>query len=110
MAVAAIEPFDISLVEAARTLGASPTFCFLRVVGPLLAPTFVVAGALVLVTSLGEFVTSILLYMPANIPIAVKINMEWRGSVGAAFAYSMLLMVIVAAAFVVSRRLASRPI
>ena len=110
MAVAAIEPFDISLVEAARTLGASPAFCFLRVVGPLLAPTFVVAGALVLVTSLGEFVTSILLYMPANIPIAVKINMEWRGSVGAAFAYSMLLMVIVAAAFVVSRRLASRPI
>jgi len=62
------------------------------------------------VTCLGEFVTSILPYMPANLPIAVKINMEWRGSVGAAFAYSVLLMLIVSAAFVASRRLASPPV
>ena len=110
MAVAAIEPFDASLMEAGRTLGASRRFCFMHIVAPLLAPTIVMATTLVFVTSLGEFVSSILLYMPANIPIAVKINMEWRGSVGAAFAYSMLLMVIVAAAFAVSRRLVVRTI
>lgn len=107
MAIAAIEPFDVSLIEAARTLGAPPAYCVRRVIAPLLLPAFAVAGALALVTCLGEFVTSILLYMPANVPIAVKINMEWRGSVGAAFAYSVLLMLIVSAVFAASRKLAS---
>jgi hypothetical protein len=37
--------------------------------------------------------------------------MEWRGSgVGSAFAYSVLLMVIVTITFAVSRRFASRTI
>jgi len=110
MAIAAIEPFDASLIEAGRSLGASRRFCLIHIVMPLLAPAFVMAATLVFVTSLGEFVSSIMLYMPANIPIAVKINMEWRGSVGAAFAYSMLLMIIVAATFAAARRLAVRTI
>jgi iron(III) transport system permease protein len=107
MAGAAIEPFDASLIEAGRTLGASPTFCFLHIVAPLLAPALAAATALVFATSLGEFVTSILLYMPQNIPMAVKINMEWRGSVGTAFAYSVFLMLLVGTTFLVSRRFAS---
>lgn len=110
MACAAIEPFDASLVDAGRTLGASRWFCFSHIVTPLLAPALVAAAALVFVTSLGEFVTSILLYMPDNLPIAVKINMEWRGSVGAAFAYSVFLMALVVTTFLVSRRFASRPV
>jgi len=64
--------------------------------------------ALVFATSLGEFVASILLYLPANIPISVQINMEWRSSVGVAFAYSVLLMLLVSATFVLSRRFGSR--
>ena len=107
MAGAAIEPFDASLIEAGRTLGASPTFCFLHIAVPLLAPALAAATALVFATSLGEFVTSILLYMPQNIPMAVKINMEWRGSVGTAFAYSVFLMLLVGTTFLVSRRFAS---
>ncbi len=107
MAAASIEPFDASLWEAGRTLGASPAYCLRRIVLPQIAPALAAATALVFVTSLGEFVASILLYLPANIPIAVQINMEWRGNVGIAFAYAVLLMTLVCAAFIASRRIAA---
>ena len=56
-----------------------------------------------------EFVATILLYTPSNLPIAIRINMEWRGSgVGSAFAYAVFLMLIVAGTFALSRRVASR--
>lgn len=109
MATAAIEPFDASLIEAGRTLGASRRFCFLHIVLPLLAPAIVAGMALVFATSLGEFVASILLYIPANRPISLKIFEQARGSgVGSAFAYSVFLMILVAAIFLFSRRVASR--
>lgn len=111
MTSAAVTRFDATLIEAARSLGASPAYCFRRIVIPLLAPSVVAATALVFASCLGEFVATILLYTPANLPIAIQINMEWRGSgVGSAFAYSVLLMIIVTATFVLSRRFASRTI
>jgi iron(III) transport system permease protein len=111
MAAAAVTRFDVRLLEAARTLGASPSVCFRRIVVPLMAPSLVAATALVFASCLGEFVATILLFTPSNLPIAVRINMEWRGSgVGSAFAYAVLLMIIVTATFGVSRRFASRTI
>jgi len=104
VAAAAIEPFDASLLEAAQTLGASRWRCLWSIAVPLLAPAMAAGLALVFATCLGEFVASILLYLPANLPISVKINMEWRTSVGVAFAYSTLLMLLVAGAFALSRR------
>jgi iron(III) transport system permease protein len=109
MATAAVQPFDASLVEAGRTLGASPAYCFKRIVVPLIAPALIAGAALVFALSLGEFVASILLYLPSNVPISVQINMVWRGSgVGSAFAYSVFLMAMVTVIFVVARRLGSR--
>lgn len=108
MASAAIEPFDATLIEAARSLGATPAYTFRRVVVPLLAPAVGAGMALVFATSLGEFVASILLYVPANVPIAIQINMAWRADVGIAFAYSVLLMLLVGATFYVARRLTGR--
>lgn len=108
MVGASLETFDATLIEAGRTLGAPKRYCFRRIVMPLVAPAAGAGAALVFATCLGEFVASILLYQPANIPIAVKINMEWRASVGAAFAYSVLLMVLVAGTFLLSRRFTSR--
>jgi iron(III) transport system permease protein len=109
MSTAAIEPFDASLVEAGRTLGATPLTCFKRIVAPLLAPALAAGTALVFATCLGEFVASILLYRPANMPISVKINMELRGSgIGSAYAYSAMLMALVAATFIAARRFSSR--
>ncbi len=108
MATAAVEPFDARLMEAGRSLGASRMYCLSHIAIPLLAPALLAATALVFVTSLGDFVTSILLYMPGNLPIAIKINMEWRGSVGSAFAYSVLLMILAAVTFYASRRATGR--
>jgi iron(III) transport system permease protein len=111
MATAAIQVFDTGLIEAARSLGATPRYAFWHVTLPLLAPAVISAAAMVFVTCLGEFVASVLLYSNWNMPIAVKINEQWqRISVGAAFAYSVLLMVLVAATFVLSRRFSSRMI
>lgn len=108
MASAAIEPFDATLIEAGRTLGASPAYCFFHIVLPLVSPAIVAGMALVFATCLGEFVASILLYTPSNLPIAVQINMAWRGDVGSAFAYSVFLMAMVAFTFVISRRFSAR--
>lgn len=108
MVGASLETFDATLIEAGRTLGAQKSYCFWHIVLPLVAPAAGAGAALVFATCLGEFVASILLYQPANLPIAVKINMEWRASVGAAFAYSVLLMVLVAGTFGLSRRFTSR--
>lgn len=109
VATAAIEPFDVSLIEAGRTLGASRWHCFVRIAAPLMAPALIAGAVLVFAMSLGEFVASILLYLPANIPISVMINMQLRGSgIGNAFAYSVFLMLLVGTAFVVARRFSSR--
>ena len=106
---ASVTQFDATLIEAGRTLGASRAYCFRHIVVPLLAPALVAATALVFATSLGEFVASILLFTPSNLPIAIQINMEWRGSgVGSAFAYSVFLMLLVSATFLLARRFASR--
>jgi iron(III) transport system permease protein len=111
MATAAVTRFDATLIEAARTLGAAPMHCFRRIVVPLMAPSLVAATALVFASCLGEFVATILLYTPSNLPIAIRINQEWRGSgVGSAFAYAVLLMIIVTATFAAARRFASRTI
>ncbi len=108
MVGASFETFDATLIEAGRSLGASTRYCLWHIILPLVAPAVVAGAALVFATCLGEFVASILLYQTGNIPIAVKINMEWRASVGAAFAYSVLLMLMVATTFLMSRKFASR--
>jgi len=110
ISTAAIAPFDASLLEAGQTLGGTRWFCFTRIVLPLIAPAIAAGTALVFATCLGEFVASILLYVYRNIPISVQIAMMWRGAtgIGPAFAYSVLLMLLVAATFVISRRFTSR--
>lgn len=109
MSTAAITQFDATLLEAGRTLGAAPGFLFRYVIFPLIAPAVVAAAALVFATSLGEFVASILLFTNNNVPIAVEIHEQWRGSgIGSAFAYGVFLMLMVTATFLFSRRFASR--
>ena len=109
MVSAAVVQFDGSLIEAGRTLGASRFYCFRTIIVPLLAPSLLAATALVFAACLGEFIASILLFSPANIPIAVQINMQWRASgIGSAFAYSVFLLIMVTATFLFSRRFASR--
>lgn len=108
MATAAVEPFDASLLEAGRTLGGSRWYCVRHIVIPMLAPALIAGTALTFAMSLGEFVASILLYIPANIPISVQIYQENRASIGSACAYSVLLIALVTGIFLFTRRFGSR--
>jgi len=111
LATASIETFDAGLIEAGRTLGASPAYCFVHIILPILAPAVAAGAAMVFAISLGEYVASILLYVTSNTPISIKIDQQWRGAgLGAAFAYSVFLMLLVAVTFVIARRFASRPV
>jgi molybdate transport system permease protein len=51
----AIEAIDPQLEEAARSLGAGPLACFVRITAPLAAPGFVAAAILGFARALGEF-------------------------------------------------------
>ena len=79
---------------------------------PLMAPSLAAATALVFASSLGEYVATVLLYTPSNLPISIQIEQAMRGAggLGTAFAYSFLLMLMLTGAFMLSRRLGSRSI
>jgi len=104
VATAAIQTFDVSLIEAARVLGASPWRAVVRVALPLLAPALLAGFSLCFTSALGEFVASILLFQPSNIPVSVRMYMDWRGDVGLSAAQGVLLVVLMGAALFVARR------
>lgn len=108
-AQAALEGYDDRLSEASADLGAGGFATFRRVVLPVIGPGVAAGALLTFVTALGEFVSSIMLYVYANRPISVEIFAQLRlYDFGAAAAYSVLLMALVIAAVAVTRRLGAR--
>jgi iron(III) transport system permease protein len=108
---AALEGYDDRLSEASADLGAGPWTTFRRVALPVLAPGILAGALLTLVTALGEFVASIMLYVYGNRPISVEIFSQLRlYEFGQAAAYSVLLMGLVALAVGASRALGGRGI
>lgn len=106
---ASLEGFDGRLAEASADLGAGAWLTFRRVVWPAILPGVVAGGLLTLVTALGEFVASILLYVYGNRPISVEVFGQLRSyDLGAASAYSVLLMGLVALAVGVARWIGRR--
>jgi len=86
---------DPALEEAAATLGAGPWATFRRVTLPLLKPALAAGGSLAFVASLGDFVTSIVLYTYDNRPISIEIMSSLRVSeMGVAAAFGVVLMVV----------------
>lgn len=96
------------LAAAARSLGASPATAFRTVVLPALAPSLVAAGLLAFVTSLGEFVASVLLFPAGSAPLAVHVDQLYRATNAAAVpaAYGTLLVALAAGASFLSSKLA----
>jgi iron(III) transport system permease protein len=93
---ASLEGMDGSLLEAASGLGAGPFRRFRSVALPELLPGILSGGVLVLIGSLGEFVSSILLYTYDSRPVSVEILAQLRlFNIGAAAAYSVILMLII---------------
>ena len=103
--LAGFRQLDPSLDEAAASLGAGPWRSLWRVTIPGLLPAMAVGASLAFVTGLGEFVASIVLYTHRTRPISIEILSQLRDfDLGAAAAYGVLLMVLVAAAFTLGQR------
>lgn len=95
-----LRQLDPALEEAAQSLGATPWKTLRRVVLPLLAPALAAGGGLALITTLGDFVTSIVLYTYDTRPISIEILSSLRlQETGVAAAYGVLLMVLSASIF-----------
>lgn len=100
-ALTSFRQLDPSLEEAAASLGASRATALRRVVLPLVLPGLAAGALLAWVTALGEFVASILLYTHRTRPISVEMLAQLRAfDFGGAAAYGVLLIALVAVAFV----------
>lgn len=103
---AALEGYDDRLSEASYDLGANSWTTFRRVVLPVIMPGIMAGALLTFVTALGEFVSSIMLYVYSNRPISVELFSQLRlYDFGAAAAYGVLLMVLVIGSVALTRRL-----
>jgi iron(III) transport system permease protein len=100
--------FDPVLEEASASLGASWVTTLRRVALPLVLPGLTAGALLAFVTALGEFVASILLYTHRTRPISMAILSELRAfDFGAAAAYGVLLILLMALVFLVGYRTVS---
>ena len=98
---AALEQFDERLAEASADLGARFATTFRRIVLPAISPGIWAGALLTFVASVGEFVSSIMLYVFDNRPISVEILAQLRlYDFGAAAAYSVFLMLLIGLATV----------
>jgi iron(III) transport system permease protein len=103
---ASIEQMDASLEEAAGSLGASGWMRFWRIRLPLVWPGALAGTLLAFVIALGEYVASILVFVPSNQPVSIKIASEMRDfNLGTAAAYGVLLICLIAAAMLIAGRL-----
>jgi ABC-type Fe3+ transport system permease subunit len=85
-------------VEAGESFGAGPWQRFRRIALPLILPGIVSGALLAVISALGEFVSSILLYTYSSRPISIEILSQLRTfNFGAAAAYCVLLLVLILA-------------
>jgi iron(III) transport system permease protein len=103
---ASVEQMDPSLEEAAGSLGARWWQRFWRVRLPLVWPGAVAGTLLAFVIALGEYVASVLVFVPSNRPISIAIAGEMRDfRLGTAAAYGVILILIIAASMTIAARL-----
>lgn len=103
---ASMEQIDPTLEEAAGSLGARTWQKFARVTLPLVWPGAIAGTLLAFVIALGEYVASVLVFVPANRPISIAIASELRDfNLGTAAAYGVVLIVIISISMIVAGRL-----
>jgi iron(III) transport system permease protein len=103
---ASTEQMDASLEEAAGSLGAGGWMRFWRVRLPLVWPGAVAGTLLAFVIALGEYVASVLVFVPSNQPISIRIAAEMRDfNLGTAAAYGVILIGMVTIAMLIASRL-----
>jgi len=103
---ASSEQVDSSLDEAAGSLGANAFRRFVKVTLPLVWPGAIAGTLLAFVIALGEYVASVLVFVPANRPISIAIASELRDfNLGAAAAYGVVLIGIITISMFIAARL-----
>jgi iron(III) transport system permease protein len=103
---ASMEQLDASLEEAASSLGAHWWQRFTRVTLPLVWPGAIAGTLLAFVIALGEYVASVLVFVPTNRPISIAIASELRDfNLGTAAAYGVVLMLMIGVIMTVAARL-----
>jgi iron(III) transport system permease protein len=106
---ASMEQIDPSLPEAAGSLGAGWWQRLWRVTLPLVWPGAVAGTLLAFVIALGEYVASVLVFVPINRPVSIAIASELRDfNLGSAAAYGVILILIIAVSMTVAARLERR--
>ena len=104
--ISALESYDDRLSEASSDLGAGFWTTFRRVMLPVISGSIMAGTLLTFVTALGEYVSSILLYIISNRPISVQIDSQLRHfELGSAAAYSVFLMILIALSTLVIRKI-----
>jgi iron(III) transport system permease protein len=103
---ASLEQIDGALDEAAASLGARWWQRFTRVTLPLVWPGALAGTLLAFVIALGEYVASVLVFVPTNRPISIAIASELRDfNLGAAAAYGVVLMLVIGFVMMIATRL-----
>ena len=103
---ASIEQLDATLEEAAASLGAGWWQRFTRVTLPLIWPGAIAGTLLAFVIALGEYVASVLVFVPTNRPISIAIASELRDfNLGTAAAYGVVLMLMIGVVMTIAARL-----
>ncbi|UCH26378.1 MAG: iron ABC transporter permease [Trueperaceae bacterium] len=94
----ALRSLSPTLLQAARTLGASPTRILLRIELPLLLPAFITAASFAFAISMGEFGATLVITRPeyATLPMAIfdRLGRPGAANYGSALALSVILMAI----------------
>lgn len=103
---ASMEQLDASLDEAAGSLGARWWQRFTRVTLPLVWPGAVAGTLLAFVMGLGEYVASVIVFVPDNRPVSIAIASELRDfNLGAAAAYGVVLIMIISLSMLLAGKL-----
>jgi iron(III) transport system permease protein len=106
---ASMEQIDPAVPEAAQSLGASWWQSFRRVTLPLVWPGAVAGTLLAFVIAMGEYVASVLVFVPNNRPVSIAIASELRDfNLGSAAAYGVILIAFIATAMLVANRFERR--
>jgi iron(III) transport system permease protein len=101
-----MEQIDPSLENAAASLGARWWRRLTRVTLPLVWPGAIAGTLLAFVIALGEYVASVLVFVPENRPVSIAIASELRDfNLGSAAAYGVILIAIIGVSMIIAGKL-----
>ncbi len=102
---AALVDFDLSLEEAARSLGADAATAFFRITLPIVSPAIGAGALFAFIVSFGQFEVTLFLAAPGQqtLPIAIYTSLRYAFEPTAAAAGIFAILLVVASTVLSSR-------